>query len=56
MGKCHGDGSATQFTDPLSRREYTISGMCQACQDFVFRDPDDESPDGDDDNDNEPAF
>jgi len=27
---------ATQFKDDLSRREYTISGMCQACQDEIF--------------------
>ena len=24
------------FRDELSRREYTISGLCQACQDSVF--------------------
>ena len=24
------------FRDDLSRREYTISGMCQVCQDSVF--------------------
>ena len=24
------------FTDDLSAREYTISGMCQRCQDSVF--------------------
>lgn len=28
--------SAVQFRDELSRKEYTISGMCQACQDRVF--------------------
>lgn len=27
---------ATNFRDPLSTREYTISGFCQACQDRVF--------------------
>lgn len=27
---------ATMFRDPLSKHEYTISGMCQACQDKVF--------------------
>ena len=27
---------ATEFTDELSRKEYTISGMCQTCQDGVF--------------------
>ena len=25
-------GPATYFKDELSRREYTISGMCQDCQ------------------------
>ena len=25
-----------EFHDQLSRKEYTISGMCQACQDHVF--------------------
>ena len=27
---------ATDFRDDVSRREYTISGMCQMCQDKVF--------------------
>lgn len=31
---CH--GPATHFKDPLSRKEYTISGMCQQCQDATF--------------------
>lgn len=31
-----GCGPATQFRDELSKREYTISGMCQKCQDKVF--------------------
>lgn len=26
----------TGFKDPLSEREYQISGFCQACQDSVF--------------------
>jgi len=26
----------TEFKDVLSRKEYTISGMCQTCQDKVF--------------------
>jgi len=29
-------GEATSFTDELSVKEYTISGMCQDCQDSVF--------------------
>ena len=28
--------SATEFKDDLSRREYTISGFCQVCQDKTF--------------------
>lgn len=28
----------TGFRDALSEKEYTISGMCQACQDRVFGD------------------
>ncbi len=31
------------FTDPLSIKEYAISGMCQDCQDKVFGGFDDES-------------
>ena len=27
---------AREFIDPLSRKEYTISGLCQTCQDNVF--------------------
>jgi hypothetical protein len=29
-------GDATKFRDALSAREYSISGLCQACQDKVF--------------------
>ena len=32
------NGPATEFKDGLSRREYTISGLCQRCQDSVFGD------------------
>jgi hypothetical protein len=28
--------AATSFRDEMSRKEYTISGMCQPCQDDVF--------------------
>jgi hypothetical protein len=31
-----GAGPDLEFTDPLSEHEYTISGMCQVCQDEVF--------------------
>ena len=30
------DGYATEFKDKISKKEYTISGMCQDCQDSVF--------------------
>jgi hypothetical protein len=30
------DEGATEFRDEPSRVEYTISGLCQACQDGVF--------------------
>jgi len=30
---------ATQFNDALSRKEYTLSGMCQRCQDRFFNQP-----------------
>ncbi len=29
-------GPAVVFTDELSAKEYTISGLCQKCQDSVF--------------------
>lgn len=29
-------GEASEFRDSLSQKEYTISGMCQTCQDSVF--------------------
>jgi hypothetical protein len=28
--------NASQFRDVLSAQEYTISGMCQTCQDAIF--------------------
>lgn len=28
---------ATEFRDELSKREYAISGLCQRCQDEIFR-------------------
>lgn len=30
------DGPAKEFRDDLSRKEFTISGMCQKCQDDFF--------------------
>lgn len=32
-------GPATKFRDDLSKREYTISGLCQKCQDRIFGGP-----------------
>jgi hypothetical protein len=32
----HCGGCAYYFRDALSKKEYTISGMCQSCQDSVF--------------------
>jgi len=29
-------GEASEFRDALSKKEYTISGMCQKCQDDIF--------------------
>ena len=29
-------GEASEFRDPLSQKEYTISGLCQSCQDSIF--------------------
>lgn len=34
--------SAGEFRDALSEREYTISGMCQECQDSVFTEEDED--------------
>ena len=31
---CKGD--ATDFRNEISKREYTISGLCQSCQDSIF--------------------
>jgi len=33
---------ATEFRDELSRKEFTISGFCQSCQDNVWGKPCDE--------------
>jgi len=46
---------ATSFRDDISRKEYSISAMCQSCQDDVFGhgEPDDEP---DEDWDDEDAF
>jgi hypothetical protein len=40
LGKCPFCGklvnAVTGFRDELSRKEFRISGLCQACQDKVF--------------------
>jgi hypothetical protein len=39
---------ATSFRDDVSRKEYSISAMCQSCQDDVFgHDEEDDEPDED---------
>ena len=35
-------GPATEFKNELSRREYRLSCLCQACQDKVFTPPKEE--------------
>jgi hypothetical protein len=35
-GKCEGDGTATEFDDELSEREYKLTGFCQKCQDATY--------------------
>ena len=35
-------GEARIFRDEISRKEYTISAMCQDCQDKVFGAPEEE--------------
>lgn len=35
--------AATEFTNDISRKEYTISGLCQKCQDEIFQNGDDEN-------------
>jgi len=36
---------ATSFRDDISRKEYSISAMCQSCQDDIFGVSDDEPDD-----------
>lgn len=44
------------FRDALSIKEFTISGMCQSCQDRAFKEPDEEPIHPDDPLYDEPAF
>jgi len=30
------------FVDEISRREYSITGLCQTCQDVMFAEPDED--------------
>jgi len=53
---CDAEGIiATSFSDDISRKEYSISGLCQSCQDDVFG-HDDLDPDECEDWDDEDAF
>lgn len=36
---CGKDMDSQTFKDELSAREYSISGMCQQCQDKTFEEP-----------------
>ena len=33
---CQGDILSKDFTSKLSRKEYSISGLCQECQEIAF--------------------
>jgi len=46
----------TDFRDDISRKEFTISKMCQACQDSVFEDLRDDLYDHSSDEPDEKAF
>ena len=50
------DLKATSFRDDISKKEYSISGMCQSCQDDVFGVSDDEPDEPEDYEDDEAAF
>ena len=34
---CKKDINQNDFKDELSKKEFTISGMCQKCQDEIFK-------------------
>ena len=36
------DGPALSFRDEISRKEQTLSGLCQSCQDKTFSAPEEE--------------
>jgi len=33
---CHKPVKENEFTDELSKKEYSVTGMCQVCQDNMF--------------------
>lgn len=35
-------GPITEFADEVARREFEISGLCQACQDRIFAEDEEE--------------
>jgi len=39
---CSNPVNNEDFRDKLSFKEYNISGLCQNCQDEIFRDPDED--------------
>jgi len=39
------DLKASSFRDDISRKEYSISGMCQSCQNDIFGEGDEEPED-----------
>ena len=46
QGKCVVcGGDASTFKDDISAKEYTISGLCQECQDIAFAPYDEEEED-----------
>jgi len=46
QGKCVScGGDASEFKDDISAKEYTISGLCQECQDEAFAPYDEEEED-----------
>lgn len=58
---CGSKAPPESFTDELSKKEYTISGLCQTCQDKTFKEPDEDDldrddPFGDQYEDDKPAF
>lgn len=53
---CGAKAPPESFKDALSVKEYSISGMCQSCQDGVFKEPDEEPIHPDDPLYDEPTF